>query len=180
VRPTRQATVVAFVALLGATAAPSGAAAPDPLDAAAVDVYRETLPTARGAVVAGGRETLAPLPPQAVRRLRQAGPSAAPLERVARSSMFGAPAPESRLDSVPPTSATGDDWSPEAGASAVVEAARGDRVGLLGLVLLLVTAGLTVVRLRRSTAARRAEGQHREPSMVLPGPDDAPTALDRI
>jgi hypothetical protein len=154
-------------------------AAPDPVDAAAVDVSRETIPTAGGAVVPGGRETLVPLAPEAARRLRRAGPSAAPLEHIARSSLFGAPGPVSRLDSIPPAAPEDEAWTPATGAAAAVDASQRDRVGLLGLVLLVVTAGLTVVRLRRSTAARRAEGLHREPSMVLPGPDDAPTALDR-
>jgi hypothetical protein len=170
--------LVALVALLAAVAAPGGAAATDPLDTAAVDVYRETIPTVGGAVVPAGRETLVPLAPATARRLRGAGPSAAPLERVARSSLFVA-TPPSRYDSVPPAGPVEEGWSPATGAIAVAEAGRGDRIGLLGLVLLLVTAGLTVVRLRRSTTARRAEGQHRQPSMVLAAPDDAPTALDR-
>jgi len=171
--------LVALVALVAALAASPSEAAPDPLDAAAVDVYRETIPTAGGAVVAHGRETLVPLAPRALRRIRRAGAEAAPLERVARSSDLGAP-PPMRYDSVPPPDLTENAWSPGGGATAVVEAARGDRVGLLGLVLLLVAAGLTVVRLRRSTTARRAEGQHREPSIVLAGPDDAPSALERL
>jgi hypothetical protein len=168
------------VAALGAIAAPSSRATPDPIDAAAVDVYRETIPTVGGAVVAGGRETLVPLAPEAAQRLRRAGPSARPLERVARSSLFGAPAPTPRLHSIPPAAPADEEWTPAIGAAAVVEASQRVRVGLLGLVLLVVTAGLTVVRLRRSTAARRAEGLHREPSMVLAGPDDAPAALERV
>ena len=166
--------VAALAAALVTPAQPALAALIDPGDVAAVDVYREEIPTATGAVVRStGGESLAPLPPAAKRALRAAGPAAADLERVARSSLYGAPDRAFPRSDTLAAADVDEKWTPQTGAAAVWEALRRSQIGLLSLLLALVTGGLTVVRWRRSTAGRRVVTGHREASIVRARPDDA-------
>jgi hypothetical protein len=158
----RKRTLAAGIGIL-ALAAPGVSFAdpgPSPGDLAAVDVYRESLPTSGGSVVIDpGPERLAPLPKRVEERLERAGERGAVLERVARSSAFGAP--QRRL---PPrrdrrTPASAPDL--EAGHRNTV-AATADVLGETRLVVLAAVLGaLTIAAVGLRLAAwsrRRSEG----------------------
>lgn len=152
--------VAALASAVVALAAPTPAEAgkrPPPDQIAAVEVYREQLPTARGPRVTGERPGPGvPLAPAASNSL--SGQRGEPLKRVATSPAFGAP--ERRLP--PPSPEKADDAAPEAAepdeqaldaAIAVADDTGSGRLLGLALGLLALTAilgGVAAVRRRRT------------------------------
>jgi hypothetical protein len=166
--------VILGLAFAMANAQPAAGEAP-PGDVAAVDVYREVLPTAAGPVVVTARnETFGPLQPNARSALRSAGSAAPPLERAARSSLYGAPqrpsATRAQRRTVEPDPRDSG-WSLRAGAAAVGASARSGG-GVLIFLLVVTTVVLAVVRWAPSIKGRRLGPGHRDRPMVQPLPDN--------
>jgi hypothetical protein len=91
-----QVLACGLCALLALAAAPAAAQEPPVDDAALVDQYKETIPTASGPKISGGGSNGGgtPLPPAVVTELRQAvgEEEAKRLKEVATSPRYGAPA----------------------------------------------------------------------------------------
>ena len=133
---------------------PRAAGAEPPSDIAAVDIYREAIPTSVGNVVPDPeREQLAQLPSDVERRLRDAGKDGERLIRVARSSLYGAPAVDESTRAGLHGGRRNESASDAAGPSVAASAMRTPRgIALAGL-LALVTATAVAVRARRARVA---------------------------
>ncbi len=145
-----------FLAALMAAAllAPASALAQSPAPAAAVDAYRESIPTAQGPHPAGSgsRRSLGPPLQRAIVVELGSDPTGKLLRRVATSPKLGAPAIAPPAASEPLRA-----WSVGRGASAVEAAVRGISDRALGLIVAL--GAITVIAVAASVRRRRSPAQ---------------------
>lgn len=153
--------LVAGAALCSNQPASAQGSPPPPLPGdAAVDQYREALPSGAGPVAPGaGKPEVAPLAaPLRERLLVRGGRDAELLERIATSSEYGAPQRTAGSDAGdalrgrPDRASRGPESRRGNPASAAVTALRdgiGGRVGLLLFALLLVTGSLVAASARQ-------------------------------
>ena len=150
-RRTRRRLIAApaILLLVGAPAHAAAVERPLPSDAAAVDAYRESLPTSIGPQPTGIPGRRASLDPPAGARLAGVPGAAGRLLRdVATSPAYGAPVGRLR-----PAQALDERDTRASAADAARLPLRGDaselRLGLLGALLVLIAAVAVAVRLTR-------------------------------
>ena len=143
--------------LLTLLSAPAAAHAErTPPDVAAVEQYRESIPTSSGpAIVGAAPEQTYPLPPAIAERVvEKAAADAQLLERVATSTAFGAPRDAVRPEAEVPLEPVSEwtlDAGARAGASTVADARSDPRiVVLLAACLAIAGVGLASALRRRA------------------------------
>jgi hypothetical protein len=152
-RTSATAAGLAALALWVPAVAPAGGDPPRPDDVAAIDVYRESVPTASGPRIAGQpSQTAVALLPAAAAAAREHGEEGTTLARVATSPAYGAP---TRALPAPLREAE----EPTALDSAVTATAGtgSQRLVALMLVLLVTTAGLAMLAGLRVRRERRVD-----------------------